>query len=280
MELSSSVDFETADQRLLTAVKQNRLADAKRAIEAGADVNFQDELKATILMWASFKTDLPFMKFLVEQGADHERKGQILIGMTGYYGSLMAIAAGEERKDLLTYFLDDLCIDVDDLEFEVSGRPGWSALQWAIAKNNLDIVNFLLQRGANPNPTYFRGTCLQAAMRNDNVEMFNVLIDSGADVNRIKSESPLHAACRKRRIDFAKILLHRGANPNARNADSGLSGGIVPLMIAAGHSFLGHCKLLVDSGADPNARSNQGQTVLDFAIDTEVIEYLEGVATT
>jgi ankyrin repeat protein len=58
------------NERLLSAVKQNRFDSVKFLVEQGADVNYCDSNKATVVMWAALKGDLDMGKYLVGKGAD------------------------------------------------------------------------------------------------------------------------------------------------------------------------------------------------------------------
>ena len=92
-----------------------------------------------------------------------------------------------------------------------------------------------------------------------------VLLAAGADVNLQSREfmkvSALHSAAASHRLDLAKTLLTRGANPNLR-----AEGGITPLHEAALTGQEDLALLLLENGADRNAKDSTGKTALDHAL--------------
>jgi hypothetical protein len=77
------------DLQLIEAAKAANLADVRRMLEAGADVNQQDEQGWTALNWAAGKGDVAIIQLLLENGADVFKVGRDQ--RTPY---LIALAAG------------------------------------------------------------------------------------------------------------------------------------------------------------------------------------------
>src|SRR5579859_3670811 len=71
-------------------------------------------------------------------------------------------------------------------------------------------------------------------------------------------EAPLHYAATFGSVDSVRVLLERGADPNARNRS-----GATPL-ISGAYNFE-KARLLVEKGADVNAHSQNGVTPLMVA---------------
>src|SRR5688572_2540868 len=71
----------------------------------------------------------------------------------------------------------------------------------------------------------------------------------------------LYFACGDGQFDVVRLLLGKGADPNARGED-----GETPLHIAAQCGHPGMCRELVERGADLEAESNDGLTPLATAL--------------
>jgi ankyrin repeat protein len=78
-------------------------------------------------------------------------------------------------------------------------------------------------------------------------------------------------ACYKNRPAVMKELLAQGADPNLKN-EEGYNG----LLITLKYGDLESCKLIVEAGAKLNYQDEQGNTVLDFAVNSNspCCEYL------
>src|SRR5438477_6793928 len=83
------------------------------------------------------------------------------------------------------------------------------------------------------------------------------LIERGADVNAAARNpqrvAPVHAAVTVGDFETMRLLLERGANPNARQES-----GFTALHGAAGHGDVEMAKLLLKHGADAKARIDDG----------------------
>ena len=76
-------------------------------------------------------------------------------------------------------------------------QSGMSPLHVAILQNNRDIVELLLEKGADVNLQNNSGdTPLHFAIAGENVELCNLLLNAGADVNlqNENGKTPLHHA--------------------------------------------------------------------------------------
>jgi uncharacterized protein len=95
-------------------------------------------------------------------------------------------------------------------------------------------------------------------------ELARWLIEQGADVNAAAKNAarvaPLHAAAAVADRDTMRLLLERGADPNAKQQT-----GFTPLHSAALHGDREMAQLLVEHGADRGATSDDGKTAAAIA---------------
>ena len=91
-----------------------------------------------------------------------------------------------------------------------------------------------------------------------------LLLDRGAAIDAVARNEmkvqPLHAAVAGRNGDGVRLLLERGADPNARQ-----QAGYTPLMGAAGAGREDLVDLLLARGADPSLAAEDGKTVAAVA---------------
>lgn len=109
-----------------------------------------------------------------------------------------------------------------------AGKDLETPLHSAAVKGRTGLAKVLLEGGANVNARDERGlTPLHTAAVWGHVELARMLIAAGADVNARdrRNETPLHLVASRRvpplsvYADMTRLLLERGARPNARAAD-------------------------------------------------------------
>jgi ankyrin repeat protein len=147
---------------------------------------------------------------------------------------------------------------------DVAGREGTAALIWAASRNDAEMVDILLQAGADPKAANEYGaTALYAAAANVDPAMTAKLLAAGADPNAALSsgETPLMEAARQGNLDTVRALLAGGADPNVHEK----SGGQTALMWAISEHHSAVTDELVKHKADVSARSKIGTTPLMFA---------------
>ena len=138
-----------------------------------------------------------------------------------------------------------------------------------------DVIAAMLKAGGNVNAKNDDGNrALEAACGwNLYHEVVERLLDAGADLNISGPETPLSIASEQGwDLETAKLLLRRGADVNAQNAN-----GKTPLICAArlteynedltvyDHDPSAYVTLLLQAGADAKARDKDGNTALDYA---------------
>ncbi|MEX2366273.1 MAG: ankyrin repeat domain-containing protein, partial [Pseudohongiellaceae bacterium] len=191
-------------------------------------------------------------------------------------------------------------------EIEAPQRKQWgglTALHFAVREGNLESVKVLVEGGADVNQvSEFGWTPLLTATQNRYYQMGKYLLENGANPN-IANEggwNPLYIATDNRNIEggdyptrkpdmdhleYIKLLLDAGADPNLRMASSTETRtifthqwlreeGATPFLRAAQSSDLELMNLLLEHGADPNINTRDGVTPLMVASG---IAWVEGV---
>jgi ankyrin repeat protein len=164
---------------------------------------------------------------------------------------------------------------------------------FAVRQGGLETVRVLVAAGADVSKAAFDGSSpLLVAVQNGHYDVAQFLLDRGADPNQanLKGWTPLYLAAANRNalttavpapssdgvLEFIKVLLDRGANPNHRikvrtevhQANTSLwlkESGATPLLRAALCGDLTLVRLLVAHGADPLIAAADGSTPLMVA---------------
>ena len=133
------------------------------------------------------------------------------------------------------------------------GPDGTTAIMWASANDDLELVRALIKAGADVKlKNQFGTTALTEAAIVGSTRVVDALLKAGADPNtkNPEGETALMAVARTGNVDAARRLLEAGADVNAKEE----FGGQTALMWAAAQSQAEMVKLLASKGADLNAR--------------------------
>ncbi|MBP7854545.1 ankyrin repeat domain-containing protein, partial [Candidatus Babeliales bacterium] len=98
---------------------------------------------------------------------------------------------------------------------------GESALMIAASNGDIEMLELLLQRGANINlSTNCKGTALSQAARHNKLNSVRFLLNHGAMVDKgadfFNNMTPLQEAVRHGNVSIIEELLKRGVNPNVQ----------------------------------------------------------------
>ncbi|KAF7997870.1 hypothetical protein HCN44_009268 [Aphidius gifuensis] len=212
-------------------------------VKHGASVNVADLWKFTPLHEAAAKGKCEIVRLLLRHGADATKKNRD--GAT----PLDLVREGDQ--------------DVADL------LRGNSALLDAAKKGNLARVQRLVtQDNINCRDAQGRNsTPLHLAAGYNNLEVAEFLLERGADVNAQDKGGliPLHNASSYGHLDIAALLIKYNTVVNATD-----KWGFTPLHEAAQKGRTQLCALLLAHGADPFLKNQEGQSPVDLASADDV----------
>ena len=166
------------------AVKQGNLDKVKAMLANGQDIEAKDtgSLDQTALGWAAFIGDEAMVDYLLSQNASLQAtdKGDV-------YNVLKSAALGKNVRVVEKIY--QLMKDKTDLNDQTVESDGETLVMVAASNNRLDIVEFLLEQGANPN--------LSTTTNDKSLFSYN--------------QSALSYACQNKLPDMQKLLIAHGA---------------------------------------------------------------------
>ncbi len=139
-----------------------------------------------------------------------------------------------------------------------TGADGSTAIMYAAANGDLELVRALIKAGANVKlKNQFGTSALTEAAIIGSAPIIDALLKAGADPNfkTPDGETPLMAAARSGKVDAAKALLAAGADINAKETWGGQSA----LMWAAAQSQADMVKFLASKDANLNDHGKVNQ---------------------
>jgi uncharacterized protein len=163
------------DRDLLAAAYANRVDEARRLIEAGADVNAEDDSEQSAYLIATSEVgDRPeLLELTLANGADVNARDR-------YDGTGLIRAADRGHLEIVRRLLRT------GVEKEHVNRLGWTALLEAVIlgggdRRHTEVVRALVEAGADPSIADREGvTALEHAERRGYAEMARILRAAGA----------------------------------------------------------------------------------------------------
>ncbi len=248
----------------MTAARTGNLDAVKVLLGHDASVNAREGWHGeTALMWAAAENHPAVLQALIDRGADVKARSNAA-GYTpsnGGYLPATYIPAGS-----------------------------FTALLFAVREGHIECIRVLLAAGADVNDALPNGaTALTVAILNAHYEIAALLLDKGSNPNANgQGWTPLHQLVWARdpnrhfnlppalptgsldSLEFAKVLLDHGADPNARTTKEPIDGfrnwmnriGATPFVLAAKAADVPLMRLLVDRGADPKLSTKDKTTAL------------------
>lgn len=209
LEVLNQVRLKDKDGRLETfqdvtllwiAAAMNNLPIVKLLVERGARVNHTTSTKSTPLRCACCNDNIDMARFLVDHGAD------VRINKEKHYTNLIA-SVFNGHLQMVTYLIDELGCDVNECLDD-----GRSPLAAAVYHGSLDLVQFLLVRGARNSPaSYDQTTPLMLSADKRRTNLVQAISSHCSIIEQIEAEELLGSAFACAELgdcDFAQSFEH------------------------------------------------------------------------
>ena len=233
-------------------------------IDAGADIETKDDMGRSPLHWACRSGTLEVVKMLHKQGA-----GVCVTCNSG--NTCLIFAANNGHTETVRYL-----VGLKDVDVNHTAKNGWSALVCAVRQKHADVVQ--------------------------------VLIDAGADIEaRDKSSrTPLISSCEKGELPIVKMLVEAGAKVRATDKKGGTclimaanfghtetvrylvglpdmdvvmsikdKDGYTAVLVVADLGHADVMKVLIDAGADIETKDDMGRSPLHRACCSGTLEVVK-----
>jgi len=255
MLLSAAGATAASDAPVADASETRDLEVLRALLADGADVDAPQPDGATALHWAAHWDDLPTANALIEAGGAAR--------LANDYGVTPLFLAASNGSAAMLDVLLGAGADPD-----AAMPSGETALMAAVRSGSLASVERLIAHRADANATQIsKGqTAMMWAATRLRTDMVQALLDGGANV-AIRSASgfsPLMFAAREGGIELSRLLLAAGDDVNGSS-----DGGHTPLLVATvrGHAAL--AMFLLEQGAQPDGDvEGAGYTPLHWASST------------
>ncbi|MDY6980727.1 MAG: ankyrin repeat domain-containing protein [Pseudomonadota bacterium] len=161
---SLMVDLQARDGRgrtaLYLAAEQGDLDAVKRLINKGAVIDARDNCSWTPMMRAAQNGHLPVVRELLAAGAELNAQDK-----EGYNALILSVITGQQL--VVEYLLEQgIKRDVQD------DKLGWTALMWAAKEGRVELVDLLLDNGADKTIRTVSGkTAYDLAIENKRTEL-------------------------------------------------------------------------------------------------------------
>ena len=275
--LGGTVMMQAFAPNLLDAAEAGDRAAALRLLSAkGTDVNLAGPDGTTAVMYAAANDDVELVRALIKAGADVKRKNVLgtsalteasILGSAPIIEALLkagadanfrttdgetpVMSAARSGKVPAVKLLLDAGADVNAKET----WGGQSALMWASAQSQVEMIKYLASRGANLND---HGKANQW-------ERKIIQEPRPKDMNK-GGFTALHYAAREGCLACVQALLAAGADPDTEDPDRE-----TPLLLALQNMHFDTAAVLVNGGADLDKWDIYGRSPVYMAADVSTL---------
>jgi ankyrin repeat protein len=265
-----------AEPTLLDAAERGDRAAALRLLAGGADPNAPGPDGTTAIMWAAANDDVELVRALIRARADVKRRNQLgttalteaaIIGSAPVIDALLKAGADPDTRNPdgetpLMAVARSGNVEAARLLLEaraaINATESWggqSALMWAAAQSQAEMVKFLASKGADLNA---RGVVRQW-------ERKVITEPRPKDMNK-GGFTPLLYAAREGCVECVRHLVAAGADKDLEDPER-----LTPLNMALLNLHFDVAALLIASGADVDKWDLFGRSPLYMAADVSTL---------
>jgi uncharacterized protein len=242
-----SEERQRMNEELIKATWDNDVARARQLVQAGADVNYEDDTQQSAYLIAASEGYVDLLDLTLRNGAKVNAKDS-------YNGTALIRAAERGHADIVGRLVQ-AGIDLDHVN-----NLGWTALHEAIVLGDdgpdaAGTVRVLVAAGVDISIEAGRDkkTALEHAEQRGFDAIVSTLRTASAEV--ADGDQQLLQAASSGDTDAAAAALRGGADLETRDTNRR-----TPLLLAATDDHLETARLLVYAGADPDALDGQHDT--------------------
>ena len=204
--LATTVWAAPSADNMVAAAKGGDAETVKEGLQAGFDPNYKDSQGNSLLIHAAANSNANVVTVLLKGGADpamQNKSGDDALNYGAIKGNLSIV------QQMLKAGLP------------VNRKQGWQPLSYAIYGKSLDVFNYLMDHGADPNANNpSQASALMIAALQGQEEMADRLLKAGADPTWTKGgESAVDWALKNGNTDIAEMVMKAQAHIGfARNS--------------------------------------------------------------
>lgn len=266
------------EQRVLELASAGDTQAALDLIGRNTDVTQSQSDGTTALHWAIYYNDLELVERLIDLGADVKARNT-------YGATPLSQAAIIGNTEVIEALLDA------GAEADERGADDQTALMIIARTPNVEAAKLLVKRGADVNHVeQWRGqTALMWAAAQQQPQMLEFLIEAGADVDaqslpnkwerQVTAEprmkilppggmTPLLYAAREGCTECVKLLIEADADLDKADPE-----GVTPLVMAGLNARWDSMKLLLEAGANPDKWDLYGRNPLYTVVDYSTLPH-------
>ena len=192
--LAASVWAAPSADNMVAAAKGGDAETVKEGLQSGFDPNYKDRQGNSLLIHAAANSNAEIVALLLNGGADpamQNKSGDDALNYGAIKGNLSIV------KQMLKAGLP------------VNRKQGWQPLSYAIYGKSLDVFNYLMDQGADPNANNpSQASALMIAALQGQEEMAERLLKAGADPTWTKGgESAVDWALKNGNTDIADMVM-------------------------------------------------------------------------